>query len=146
MFKILRYHVFICKIDKATNCKYIVSAKMFLKHYRWKDEFMHLLWMAIWQCLPQVKCMHLQPAMPLQAVYSFNQRCHFKQSILTHMHVVHMCAKCAFTAALLAVRKDLKQISIRKDFCYTNILPVLDAISEIYNVFWWKEARGIMFV
>ena len=67
---------------------------------------------------------------------TFNQQRHFKQSILTHMHVVHMCAKCAFTAALLAVRKDLKQISIRKDFCYTNILPVLDAISEIYNVFW----------
>ena len=53
-----------------------------------------------------------------------------------HIHVVHMCAKCAFTATLLAVRKDLKQISIQKDFCYTNIMPVLDAISEIYNFFW----------
>ena len=70
---------------------------------------------------------------------TFNQRCHFKQSILTHMRVVHMCAKCAFTAELLAVRKDLKQISIQQDFCYTNIVPVLDAISEIYNFFGGKK-------
>ena len=67
---------------------------------------------------------------------TFSQQCHFKQSVLMHIHVVHMCAKCAFTATLLAVRKDLKQISIQKDFCYTNIMPVLDAISEIYNFFW----------
>ena len=59
-----------------------------------------------------------------------------------HIHVVNMCAKCAFTATLLAVRKDLKQVSIPKDFCYKKIMPVLDALTEIYNFFGEKKQEA----
>ena len=63
-----------------------VRKTSFLMHYRWKDEFMHLFWMAVWQYLPQVKCMHLQPEMPLQAVYSNTHAC--------SAYVCKMCIHC----------------------------------------------------
>lgn len=57
-----------------------------LMHYKWKDKFMHLLWMAVRQYLPKVKCTHLQPTMPLLAVYSNAHSC--------SEHVCKMCIHC----------------------------------------------------
>ena len=71
--------------------------------------------------VPPGKSHNFHPTMPLQAVYS-------------NEFILHMCVRCAFTATLLAITKDWKGMSIKKDLCYANMMPVFDATSEIYNI------------